>query len=173
MSEFDGALAPGEMKMEIKFSLKIGKAEIEFEGSNETFENHIEPILEKIFASGASSVSEEVNGGDLVGGAKPKANIMPMTAKAIAAKLNAGSGGDLLYAAIASLAVIKQKETFSRQEINDEMKAAVGFYKPSYTSNLSNYIDTLSKQGIVIETSKDSFALKESERSVMEQKLAQ
>lgn len=90
----------------------------------------------------------------------------------MATKLKADSGTSLLYAAVASLAVIKKAEMFSRGDLNSEMKAATGFYKPSYTNNLSNYIEALLKQGVLIEASKDSYTLREAERPRMEQRLA-
>ncbi len=79
----------------------------------------------------------------------------------------------MLYAAIASLAIIKNKETLTRQEINDEMKQAVGYYKNTYTGNLSSSLDTLAKEETIFEISKDTYAVKDTARATMEQKLAQ
>jgi hypothetical protein len=104
---------------------------------------------------------------------KVAAAVLPMTVKAIAAKLGGDSGGELLYAAVASLALIKKKETFTRQEILDEMRLAVGYYKPTYSANLTGYLDAASKKGVIIETAKDVYALKDSARVEMELKLAQ
>lgn len=160
--------------MDVRIKLKVGKIEMEFEGSNSTFEQKIEPILTDLLAFAKSNFdAADLENAQPDGEVKPKGAIPTMTVKSVAGKLGANSGSDLLYAAIASLVVIKQKETFSRQEVNDEMKGAVGYYKTSYTSNLSNYIDTLCKQGTIIETAKDNYAVQDSARVAMEQKLAQ
>jgi hypothetical protein len=55
----------------------------------------------------------------------------------------------------------------------DEMKAAVGYYKPTYSGNLTAYLEAASKKGLIIETAKDIYASKDSARVDMEQKLAQ
>lgn len=158
--------------MDLKFGLKIGHIEMQFEGSAEIFEAKFEPVLKELVEFGKGNFDlQEVSKTN--GVSAPSKNPVPsMTVKSVAAKLGANSGSDLLYAAIATLSVLKQKEKITRQEINDEMKAAVGYYKPSYSSNLSNYIETLLKQGTLIEVSKDVFAVKESARSEMELKLA-
>jgi hypothetical protein len=167
------------MTDEVRIELKIGNIELEFEGSNQTFESRIEPILKDLIAFGKESFSISAfdeNDGDHAAKSKtvilPKTVIPQMTVKSVANKLGADSGGTLLYAAVASLAVVQKKETFSRQEMNDEMKLATGYYKTSYSSNLSNYIDTLSGQGTLIEVSKDTYAVQNSALAAMEQKLA-
>ncbi len=53
------------------------------------------------------------------------------------------------------------------------MKLAVGYYKPTYSSgNLTGYLDALCKKGTIIETAKGTYAVKESVKIEMEQKLA-
>lgn len=160
--------------MNVRIGLKIGKIEMEFEGSNEVFEAKIEPIMKSLIEFGKDNLIVEPlhapNGSDAV---KPSKTTLTMTVKSIASKFGVDSGGALLYASIASLAVFKGKETMTRQEINDEMKLAVGYYKPTYTGNLSSYLETLVKQNKIIEVSKDTYAVKDSERQAMEQKLAQ
>jgi hypothetical protein len=83
------------------------------------------------------------------------------------------SGSELLHAAVASLAIVKKKETFARKEINEEIKQATGYYKATYTNNLTGYLDGLTKQGVIIEVSRDTYAVTEQARKEMEQRLAQ
>jgi hypothetical protein len=159
--------------MELKLGLKVGQIELQFEGAIQTFEAKFESIFTQLVELG----KEKFRSGEL-NSESPKTppsdrSVPPMTVKAVAAKFGGGSGSELLNTAIASLAVIKGKETFSRQEINEEMKLATGYYKTSYSSNLSNYLETIAKQGTIIEVSKDVYALKESVRAEMELKLAQ
>jgi hypothetical protein len=160
--------------MDLRIALKIGKIEMEFEGSNEMFETKIDPIIKDLLTFGKESVDaatlEVAHEPPMVkSGGVPQA----MTIKSIAGKLNVDSGGELLYASVASLSVIRKKETITRKEINDEMKLAIGYYKVSYTNNLTSYLDTMIKQGSLIEVSKDNYAVKTSERQAMEKKLAE
>lgn len=168
-------MAP-EIAPDVKFSLVLGANALEFEGASHIFDQKVSPIIERLLdraehepvllATKSSSNPDAVS-------SKPSGGAVPlMTTKSVATKLNANGGTALLYAVIASLSIVKAKDTFNRQDITSEMKSATGFYKPSYSSNLSNYLDTLLKQGVIIEVAKDTFALKESERPTMEQKLA-
>ena len=52
------------------------------------------------------------------------------------------------------------------------MKTAAAFYKVTYGSNLSSYIDTLIKNRSLLELGKDSFALSVGTRQSLEQRLA-
>jgi hypothetical protein len=156
--------------MDVKFALRLGANVVEFEGASDLFDQKISPIIERLLDGTYHTSSPPAN--PEVASAKVNANVPPMTTKSIATKLGASGGTTLLYAAVASLAIVKGKDTFNRQDLIAEMKSAVGFYRPTYLSNLSSYIETLLKQGVIIEVAKDTFALKESERVSMEQKLA-
>ena len=161
--------------MEVRMAVRIGAIEMEFQGSDEVFSKTVEPMARDLIAFGKEKFSTIGSGASANHNSTKEGavNVPQMTVKAIAGKFGVDSGKDLVIAAVASLAIIKKKETFSRQEINDEMKLAVGYYKPTYSSgNLSGYLETLSKQGMIIESSKDTFALKDSERGALEQKLA-
>ena len=162
------------MSLELNFELKVGNVEIRFGGSEKMFDSKIEPIVKDLIQFGKTSTAEiRVNEVERsVASAGGKSSLPTMTVKSVAAKFGAASGSELLYAAVASLATLKKKETFTRQELNDEMKQATGFYKTSYSSNLSNYIDTLCKEGTIIETSKDTYAAQAAALANMEQRLA-
>ncbi|MBK1867305.1 hypothetical protein [Taklimakanibacter albus] len=159
--------------MDVRFGLKIGHIEMEFEGAKDVFEAKIEPIVRELVEFGMVNLSVEFPGNQLdVNGDKPKTPAQAMTVKSVAAKLGVKDGSSLVSASVASLVVLRMKQTVTRQEIHDEMKQAIGYYKTTYGSNLSSYLDTLVKQEVLIEVSKDVYAMKESERQVMEQKLA-
>jgi hypothetical protein len=95
-----------------------------------------------------------------------------MTPKAVATILNANSGTDLVQSAAAYLAIIKQSETFTRAQLLDTMKAAIGFYKPTYRNNLTAYIDTLCKNNVLIEISPSTFTLKSGPATALHQRLS-
>lgn len=83
-----------------------------------------------------------------------------MTAKAVATVFKVDSGTELVFSTAAYLAVVMELDTFSRQTLLETMKSAVGFYKPTYRSNLSGYIDSLCRKGALIEVSSHTYAVK-------------
>jgi hypothetical protein len=160
--------------MDLKIGLKIGSIELDFEGSVEMFETKFEAVFNDLLEFGKAKFdATPIEQPSIKRSQDLPTAVSAMTVKAIATKVGADSGGGLLYAAAASLAVIKKKETFSRQEILDEMKLAIGYYKQTYSGNLTGYLEALSKKGIIIETSKDVYVVKEAALTEMERKLAQ
>jgi hypothetical protein len=154
--------------MPAKVSLTKGPLSISFEGEEPFFIEHIRPLFLTVLEGGRAD--EAIAEGDR-GQAGTRRQTTRMTTKSVASKLGADSGTSLAYAAAAALSIMQGKEQFSRQNLHDEMKTATGFYKQTYGSNLSNYIDTLTKQGTLIEVSKDTFTVKSSEADVMRSKL--
>jgi hypothetical protein len=91
----------------------------------------------------------------------------------IAAHLNANSGPELVIAAAAHLAHVKKKDTFTRQEIHDEMKGATTYYKANMSTNLTKSLNTLVKNKRLNQVTKGMFALSATEKKALEGKLAQ
>jgi hypothetical protein len=52
------------------------------------------------------------------------------------------------------------------------MKTASGYYKTSYSANLSSYLKTLQNDSRLTEQSADKLALQAAERAKLEEKLA-
>jgi hypothetical protein len=80
------------------------------------------------------------------------------TTRTVAAKLGAKSNTDLVLAACVRLAQ-QNKPQCSRKDILDSMKEATGFYRNTYSNNLSKALDTLVKQGKLLEPAKEIYAL--------------
>lgn len=113
------------------------------------------------------------NGDDEQQRGKTTSTKMPsLTTGSIAGKIGAKSGSDLLLAAAGHLALVKKRDTFSRQALHDEMKSATAYYKKNYSTNLSSYLKTALKDGPLSETAKDTFALTAAAREDLEKKLA-
>lgn len=94
-----------------------------------------------------------------------------MTARAVATAFSAQTGTDLVESMAAYLAVVSRLETFSRQQLLDAMKSATGYFKPTYRGNLSSYIETLCKKGILIEVSPEVYTVKAAALRQLTQKL--
>lgn len=159
----------------MNLSLSIGQRSLTFDGTPEEFERHVAELARVFWLDNA--VKEDVA---IIASAPENMTLnrqtdasagRQMTMRAVATALGGETGGDLLYAAAAFLAVIERRETFTRAQILESMKTAVGFYKPSYSGNLSSYLDSLSKKGVLIETSNQVFAVKASELDSMSQRL--
>lgn len=157
--------------MAIKVSTKIGDVAVDFEGSPEEFKALILPLVEKAWTRAASSqtISEQAAA---TGGAKQIGPSEMLSVRTVATRLAADNGSELVLAAAASLSIFKGMDSFSRQQLHDEMKEASGFYKVTYGSNLSSYIDTLIKNRSLLELGKDSYALSVATRQSIEQRLA-
>ena len=97
---------------------------------------------------------------------------LEMTSGTIAAKLNCSSGPELVISACASLTLVKCQDTFTRQQIHDEMKLASAYYKSSYGSNLVQHLNSLVKSGKLLERAAGRYALPASRRSDLESQLA-
>ena len=94
-----------------------------------------------------------------------------MTTRTIAARIGCKKGTDLAIAAAAQLTLFQGFETFTRQQLLDEMKQATTFFQKSYRANLTNYIQTLLKQRKLLEQASDTYALAAEERATMEKTL--
>ena len=130
--------------MDLKLGLKIGHIELQFEGSSATFEAKFESVFNDLVEFGKDRFEAGQAAAPAMSvGSSANQPAPSMTVRAVAAKLGGETSGELLYATVASLAVIKSKQTMTRQEINDEMKLATGYYKASYTSNLTRQLDAL------------------------------
>ncbi len=157
---------------EMKFSMRIGSSEISFEGASEIFDEKIQPLVGELLASPGAHIASPQTQTSPVPKAQSSSPTVQMTTKAIATKLGAKSGPDLLTAAIVSLSIVQGRDLFSRQELNDEMKTAIGFYKQTYTNNLGKYLDGLQKKGLLFEATKGNFAMSESKRADFEAALS-
>lgn len=63
----------------------------------------------------------------------------------VAKLLSAKTGPELILAAVAKKILVDGQDTVDRVTITAEMKKASSYYKKTYLSNLSNYLDGLTK----------------------------
>jgi hypothetical protein len=139
--------------MSSKMRIKVGQIEVDYEGTEEFLKKDLPALL--------LSVSK------LFSGEAGKPNLATaevhldqhLSAKTIASKLGVKSGSELVMAACAHLSLVKKQATFGRKAILDEMKGATGFYKSTYGSNLTKYIDSLLKSDDLTETGTDAYTI--------------
>jgi hypothetical protein len=156
-----------------KLRIRIGEVEIDYEGTEEFLKQELPQLLKTAMelhrAAGADNKSGSSGSSD---GRKGGAGVPALTTGSIAAKLNATSGLDLLLAAGAHLTLVAKKETFSRQELLTEMQNASGYYKKSFSKNLTSYLNSALTDQKLTETAKNIFALSAKTRAELEGQLA-
>lgn len=154
--------------MSASLSIKIGEVEIVCSGTEEFVKEQVPQLL--AFAD-AQSKAAPVKTAKEKEEVSATANGTKLSASSIASKLGAASGPDLIMAACLRLAR-DGSNSFTRQQITDEMKSATSYFKASYVGNLTKYLGQLVKAGKLLEQAKDTFALPAKVRDEMEGKLA-
>ena len=163
----------------VKIRLKFGQAEIDYEGPIPFLKNDLSVLIEEMAgfckdhsaappvepsASPAKVKVEEASDGD---------QKFDLSVGTIASRTQAKTGPDLVLAACTYLTLTKKKNTFSRQEILDEMKNAQNHYKQAMLGNLSKHLGSLVKKKFLNQSSQGSYALTATKKAEMESLLAQ
>lgn len=153
--------------MTSKIRIKVGAAEIEFEGSEEYMREEL-PRLVELLGDLTPTRQQEEDAEILPPSDDPKKRKLELTTNTIATKLNVNSGSELVLAACAHLCFVKGADTFKRANILAEMKLASNFYKQTYSNNLSSALQTLVKSEKLLETAQDTYALVAKEKVRLE-----
>ena len=129
--------------MAIKMRIKVGSVEIEYEGSEDFFKEEF-PSIVKNFSQlsmprvaverDTTSTNEDLPDTDAV--PMNNAPVFNMTTNNIAARLGVRSAADMVIAACAHLAFVRNKNDFTSLDILEEMKTAHAYYAASHRKNL-------------------------------------
>ncbi|MDP4538703.1 hypothetical protein Q9K01_03590 [Qipengyuania sp. DY56-A-20] len=156
------------------FKISVGQVALEYDGDEAFFSKDVaafvEGFLEKVggvtFASphsfegsGANAVSQRNSSGQR------------HSTNTVAKLLDVKTGPDLILAAVAKKILVDGDATVSRQAIISEMRGATSYYKKTYTSNLSNYLDNLTKADSLRLISEGVYGLPAKMRDSLEPKL--
>jgi hypothetical protein len=156
-----------------KLRLKIGEVEIDFEGTEEFLKQELPQLLKTAMelheAAGMRAKPDPTK--TRKSGATATIDVS-LTTASIAARLEASSGPDLLKAAAAQLCICSKKGSFTRAELLTQMQSASGYYKKSYSNNLSRYLTTAMTDGLITESAKNVYALSAASKQEVEQLLA-
>jgi len=91
-----------------------------------------------------------------------------LSTNTIAGLMASQSGPDLIVAAVAHIQLVQGKSTATRSEIAEEMKSATAYYKRTFSSNLSAYLNNLVRNRRLNQVSTSTYALPKQERENME-----
>ena len=162
--------------MSSKLKIRIGDVEIKYEGSEDFLKQEMPELLKTAMELRKdASAGNNANGGagkGANGAGDVKDGTVKGTMTAIAARLKASSGPDLLLAAAARLTFVSNKETFTRQELLTEMQTAASYYKKSYSANLTALIAGRVEANQLTEPSANSYALTATKKDQLEKALA-
>jgi hypothetical protein len=142
-----------------KIRIKLGAIEVEYEGSETFLKEELPQLLTAVsdlYAKSANSIPLHQNSNQTPPADGPS---IPGTTGTLAAKLAVKQGPELILAAAARFTFGQNKPTFTRQEIIDEIKTATAYYKKTYLNNLTAYLNTLIKDGKLMEPSVGSYSL--------------
>jgi hypothetical protein len=159
--------------MTSKIHIRMGAVEVDFEGTEDFIRDDLRSIIASVGGLPKTTGVVADVPVDLpfsAEGVAPRIN--GLTTASIAAKLGVDSEPELIIAAAGRLAVFEQKDTYTRQQLLDEMKSAAGYYKKSYRGNLSGALQRLVSDGKLLETSANTFALAPATKADLSSKLA-
>jgi len=157
--------------MESKIRIKVGRIEVEYEGS-ETFLKRELPALIKTITELSKAAGVPLDKADNSSDEnEPRGKRIELSTGSIAGKLSCSSGPDLLIAAAVHLTLVKQIKAFTRKQLLAEMRTASGYFKSSYRDNLSSSLKRLLRKDTLNERSAGQYSLSESARKEFEAKL--
>lgn len=152
--------------MESKIRIKLGPIEVEYEGSETFLKQELPDLIKTVTELYKSTGVAMINLDD-----KNILGKLQLSTTSIAAKLSCSSGPELILAAAAHLTLVQKLEVFSRKQLLDEMKTASGYYKTSYSDNLSTNLKNLLKDKLN-EPSSGQYSLSATARKELETRLA-
>jgi hypothetical protein len=155
-----------------KVRISADGVEVEVEGTNVSVPDLMMQMTEMRRALGPMPIPQAIaarNDGDA---SSPSGGAPMVSTNTIASLTDASTGSDLVMAAMAHITLVQRKDTATRREVLDEMRAAKTFYKDSYSGNLSAYLDTLAKGKRLNLVAKETYALPNAERQNFERLIA-
>ena len=160
--------------MTSKIRIKMGAIEIEYEGSEQFLKLELPELLSAVsnLYKASAPLMATNNSGAGTDASSDKDTEVVGTTGTLAAILGGGSGPDLALSAAARLTFGLKKDKFVRKEILVEMQSASAYFKPSYSSNLTNILNGLVKDKKLMESAKDTYSLSADSRKSLGAKLA-
>jgi|SRR5208337_3394125 len=155
--------------MESRIRIKVGQMEVEYEGSEAFIKQELLDFVEKV-----SALRTTLPGGETRDSGGVETLAVKLSTKSIAGMVECKTGRDLVLSAAAHFTFSRATETFTRQQLLTEMQTAGGgYYKKSYSNNMTKYLDGLVKDGDLNEGSPHgTYSLSPGTRKTLEAQLA-
>lgn len=158
----------------MQFKISVGQVALEYEGDEAFFSKDVAAFVESFLEKVGNVVvtpppAQGANGGSAT--SQRKSNGQRHSTNTVAKLLDVKTGPDLILAAVAKKILVDGEDTVSRQTISSEMRGATSYYKKTYTSNLSAYLDNLTKADSLRLISEGVYGLPAKMRESLEPKL--
>jgi hypothetical protein len=149
-----------------KIRIKNGNFELEYEGEQSFIEDKLTDFVQLLIGGLEHQAETERSTANNI-----NYPAMQISTNTIAQKVDAKTGSDLVIAAIAKIQIIDGKNSAQRQEILAEMREATTYFKETFASNLSAYLDNLVRAKRLNLVSRQTFSLPAPERSKLSELL--
>lgn len=139
--------------------IKYKALELSFEGDQSFVSDGLVSLCKDILALNVPESEAAPVGGE-------QTAATPISRKStadFAVALGVHTGPDLVMAACAFLHFTEGREELKRADILEAMKSAKSYYKPTYASNLSSYLNGLAKKNRLGNPGNEVYALKQAE----------
>ena len=158
--------------------IKLGSLEIESEGPEEFLKtevpNFLKLAVETYRQIPAAPIAPLANGKPHIngnGGGPARSGDLQGTTETIAAKLGIKKSPDLAVAAAAHLAFVEGKDSFTYDEVLNEMQTAKAYYKTHHGANLKRSLRQLVKRGVINGIAADTYAFAATTKTELEAKI--
>lgn len=159
--------------MTTKIKIKMGKIEFDYEGDAAFTQDDIKELFTHLEGlSPSASESDDTPGVTLSSKASTN-GVKKLHTTTIASRIGGKGAQNLVLAAAAHLQIVDSKESFSRQELLNDMKAATTHYKSTMSNNLTGTIATMIAQQSLNQLGTDSYSLSDTKLKELESLIAQ
>lgn len=130
----------------MQLKLSLGGLQLEYEGDEGFFKAELAAFLSAVSKYANVSPAHPAHKNQAQPDATTSDGAVPNHSTDTVAKLlNAKTGPELIMAAVAKKILVDGESTVDRSTITSEMKKATSYFKRTYQSNLSNYLEGLTK----------------------------
>ena len=154
-----------------KLRIRVGNAEIEYEGVAEFSQLDLKDLIAHMGAIPTSGGIEQPPPSN--GNGAASYNAQGLHTDTIAARIQAKTSGDLAIAAAAHLQMEGNKSSFSRNDLLTAMKSATHYYKEAMGKNLTVTLGRLVTSKALNKIGSDSFSLSNEKIAELETAIAQ
>lgn len=146
------------MSEEIKIKITMSNFAVEFEGEGAFLNQHLEDLLDKM-SKVPASLEVMDNKQDSNSSANSRHGLK-LSTNDVAAKLGVKpkDGLALMWAAITKIAVVDNVETFSVEDVRNEMKTS-SFWDKGMSGNVSKNIKRQATAGKLLSPTKDKYSI--------------
>lgn len=154
---------------EATIEIQLGQLSVKYSGSQEFVESGLLSVVKDLLDVGQAVPMLTIEESNENSQSKTKATVEHMSTNTIAGEMGVKTGPDLIMAAIAHIQLVQGQDKALRGEISQQMKSATTYFKQTYQSNLSAYLDNLVRQRRINLISKDTYALTAGEKTALSQ----